>query len=295
MYSIYCITSPSGKAYIGLTGSKITERWRQHVKRAYCEYRNHPFYNAVRKYGPDNFSIILLDSANTKQEAQRLEMFHIANHDPDKLYNLSPGGEADGEFGAMKFWGDINKDPERKEAYIKKLSETKLKNDWTNYPQLSEKAKEWRSNNPKKAYKLSRRAIRIANKAQQEKLAKIVKIERDRKDFLRWKYDRSKATHLSVTQVWANRTEEEKALIFKKSSDSHKANWSKITDPNERSKKTQAARNAIDREKQGPAASKGIKNFWAELKADPERYRAYIEARTASLMKTLEVKKHESL
>ena len=46
------------------------------------------------------------------------------------------------------------------------------------------------------------------------------------------------------------------------------------------------ARNAIDRSKQAPAASKGLKKFWEDLKKDPVRYKDYIERRKQTLKAT---------
>lgn len=47
---------------------------------------------------------------------------------------------------------------------------------------------------------------------------------------------------------------------------------------------TEKARASIDRKKQGAAASKGVKAWWAELKGNPDAYKAYIEARTKTLL-----------
>jgi predicted GIY-YIG superfamily endonuclease len=73
MYSIYKITSPSGRSYIGLTKTPVKERWAQHVKRAKTDGKNHPFYNAIRKYGKSAFTVETIDTASDKQAAQSLE------------------------------------------------------------------------------------------------------------------------------------------------------------------------------------------------------------------------------
>ena len=58
---LYEIISPSGKSYIGITKRKIEDRWSNHVSKALNnpDY-NHPFYNAIRKYGKDSFTLKIL-------------------------------------------------------------------------------------------------------------------------------------------------------------------------------------------------------------------------------------------
>lgn len=53
----------------------------------------------------------------------------------------------------------------------------------------------------------------------------------------------------------------------------------------ERNTKAAEARKHIDRNKQGKAASKGLKAWWASLKADPVRYAAHLAARKETLAK----------
>lgn len=283
MYIIYRITGPTGKSYIGLTKSKLRERWRQHVKRAMTEPRNHPFYNAIRKYGKKAFTVEEIDYAPDKPSAQKLEMRYIANHNKELLYNLSPGGEADGEAGSKIFWDYMNANPEAKKAYIEKLSEVKKGNDWSDYDAMQEKAQEWRKNNPKEAYKKSLRALRIANRNKPKREVGPI----DLKTRLMRKHNRSKISQIQAKKQWADMTHGQKAELSAKISSSVKESWKKVKDPNKRSELTKIAREAIDRKKQGEAASKGLKSFWVELKKDPERYAEYIAKRNASLKKTL--------
>ena len=59
MAYIYLITNKiNGKQYVGKTENTIDERWREHCndyQREHCEKR--PLYNAMLKYGIDNFEI----------------------------------------------------------------------------------------------------------------------------------------------------------------------------------------------------------------------------------------------
>jgi hypothetical protein len=281
MYLIYKITSPSGRSYIGLTKSKLSERWGQHVKRAFSLLENKPLMCAIRLYGPGAFLTEQIDTAGSKSEAQALERKHIAAH--SNLYNISPGGEADGETGAKVFWDAMAADPAAKAAYLKKLSAAKLENDWTDYSYLSARAKEWRKSNPKAAYYQSYRALRIANRRRTPKPPDT----RTLKDRLKAKHKRGVSIRNKVSAAWAARDPGVRVELGAAISKGVKDHWASIKDPAIRSAKTAAARAAIDRSKQGPAASKGIKRFWEDLKKDPERYAKYMAERTASLMKTL--------
>ncbi|GEM_PF-1928768 len=293
MYGIYKITSPSEKSYIGLTKSSIQERWRQHKRRAFDEDRNHPFYNAIRKYGPNSFKVELLDTAPNKPAAQKLERFYIAQQPLELSYNISPGGEADGEAGGRIFWDKMAANPGLKEQYVKKLSDIKRASDWSDYEALSQKAAQWRKDNPREAYKASRRALRIANKTKAKARIGAKKEEDTRllKEKLLWKHKRSVKTRENAFALWERRTKAQKEEIATKISGKAKTRWESIQDPEERARITADARKAVDRKKQGPAASRGLKSFWEDLRKDPEQYKAYIEQRKATLKRTLERKK----
>lgn len=227
-YKIYRITSPSGKYYIGLTKMAVSERWRKHRNRAYIEKRNHPFYNAVRKYGHENFIVETIDFAPNKKAAQKLESKYIADAPEEELYNLSPGGEADGETGAKIFWDRINRDPKAKKRYLEKLSNVKLSNDWTDYEQLGKRNREWRKENPKEAWKLTYRGLRLARKVNGTKEVKEepLKVRLMRKH--KWDEYKSAITKRTVTKVWVERSDEEKAAIGAKISASQKKRMREI-------------------------------------------------------------------
>lgn len=290
-FEIYKLTSPSGKYYIGLTSLGTKERWRTHVVRANITAdRRHPLYDSIRKYGAENFTVDTLEVGLTRLEAAEREMFHI-NLIPDGLrLNISDGGETDGVFGGVIFWKRMSENPVAKAKYLKKLSDVKLSRDWSDYKDMSDKAQEWRRQNPKKAYKAAMRAVRIANRGR----AKLPEKERSLKDKLLWKHRKDLATKRAVTKVWAERTEDEKRVIFDKiGTKASERNAKK--DPSVRKAEMVRARGGIDRKKQGAAASKGIKQFWIDLRKDPVKYSEYIDARRKTLKKTNDRKKNENL
>lgn len=99
MYYLYKHTSPSGKVYIGITRRNPSERWRNGKG-----YKNNiHFYNAILKYGWDNFRHEILFDELTEEEAKTKEVELIAFYKSNNCgfgYNQSAGGEPfyQGEF-----------------------------------------------------------------------------------------------------------------------------------------------------------------------------------------------------
>ena len=110
-----------------------------------------------------------------------------------------------------------------------------------------------------------------------------------------WKYKRSEVTRHNTAAHWAEMSDEDRNVIGERISIAQKARMSKITDPAERRAITEQARAAIDREKQGAAASAGLKRYWAELRKDPVRYQEYINNRRIQQKAAFERKQHANL
>ena len=92
-WCVYIHTSPSNKAYIGITSKKPTVRWANgngYKKQSY-------FWNAIKKYGWDNFKHIIWADNLSKEEACHIEQLLIAlfhTQDVNYGYNISAGGTA---------------------------------------------------------------------------------------------------------------------------------------------------------------------------------------------------------
>lgn len=96
LYSVYKHTSPSGKVYIGITRRKLIDRWNN----GNGYKRNTYFWNAIQKYGWNNFKHEVLYSNLLKDDACKLEIELIEKYKSNRRkygYNISAGGE--GRFG----------------------------------------------------------------------------------------------------------------------------------------------------------------------------------------------------
>jgi len=107
IYTIYKIVNQlNGKVYIGFTNN-INRRLSEHKLR-HTHYKN-KFYNAVRKYGWDNFILeILYQSKDGLDCKNTMEPFFIKEYDTFvNGYNSTSGGE--GVFGYTHNNKSINK------------------------------------------------------------------------------------------------------------------------------------------------------------------------------------------
>lgn len=93
---IYKITNiVNGKIYVGLTTTTLQQRWDGHIRNSKTSNRH--LYNAMRKYGLDNFTIEEIDSTDDFKKLGELERHYINKYnsqDPNKGYNITAGGES---------------------------------------------------------------------------------------------------------------------------------------------------------------------------------------------------------
>lgn len=95
---IYKITNNiNNKVYIGLTTCSLSYRWTKHLTECKNINNQKHLYRAMRKYGPENFSIEQIDSSEKLDQLGQLERYYIKKYNsqnPNYGYNLTAGGEA---------------------------------------------------------------------------------------------------------------------------------------------------------------------------------------------------------
>ena len=95
MYYIYKFTNKiNGKVYIGKTND-VERRKIEHLSKSKTDENNH-FYNAIKKYGLDNFDLETVAECEDEDLAYTMESDYIAQYQSnDKLlgYNSTTGGE----------------------------------------------------------------------------------------------------------------------------------------------------------------------------------------------------------
>ena len=77
---IYKITNKvNGKVYIGQTTKSLKERFKAHLDSSRCtsEADHIHLYQAMNKYGTENFYIEKICDADTKEQLNKLEIFYI--------------------------------------------------------------------------------------------------------------------------------------------------------------------------------------------------------------------------
>lgn len=91
---IYVITNKvNGKQYVGQTKNKLSERLKRHIADA-KKHDDLYFHRAILKYGEENFLIEEIDTAETREELNKKEIYWIGKLDTYKNgYNSTLGGE----------------------------------------------------------------------------------------------------------------------------------------------------------------------------------------------------------
>ena len=213
-FTVYKHTSPSNKVYIGITCKDPTHRWRN--GRGY--EKNQYFWNAIQKYGWNNFNHEILFTRLTEKEAKLMEQMYIALYDsnnPNNGYNITLGGE--GTLG-LKTWKGRNHSKESKlkiskankkswdnaeRIELQRLKMKKLsKKMWENPEYIkfqSEKSKElWKD--PEYRKMMSEKSRKLLNKKWEDPEFRKIRSEKSKK---KWEDPEYKEKMRSITnELW---------------------------------------------------------------------------------------------
>lgn len=139
---VYKITNKvTNKIYIGITNQGSGARYRHHWYESRIGEPS-PIHRSMAKHGEDNFTLEIIDFADTYDELKEKEKYWIKQYNStDKSigYNLTEGG--DGTFGREH--SEETKDKIRQKALGRKVSEeTKRKMSETRLGKCSDKQRE---------------------------------------------------------------------------------------------------------------------------------------------------------
>ena len=139
---VYKITNKiTGKIYIGITNQGSGARYRHHWYESRIGEPS-PIHRSMAKYGEDNFTLEIIDFAETYEELKEKEKFWIKKFnstDRNIGYNLTEGG--DGTFGRTH--SEETKEKIRQKALGRKISEeTKKKMSEARIGKCSDKQRE---------------------------------------------------------------------------------------------------------------------------------------------------------
>lgn len=119
---IYKITNKiNGKVYIGQTIYTLARRKANHIKCAKNGVDRH-LYNAMRKYGIENFEFEEIDRADNIDDLNYLETYYIIQYDSvRKGYNMCYGGDSNVMFSDIVYQKHLER--VRSEEIRNKVSE----------------------------------------------------------------------------------------------------------------------------------------------------------------------------
>ena len=126
-YCVYMhVNKLNDKKYIGITCQTPSRRWQNGYG-----YKKQAFYNAIKKYGWDNFDHIILFEKLSEEEACEKEIELISKYKSDnKLYgyNITHGGEN----GHNDLWNDKDYRDAQIEERKSRFKDESYKNNWIN-------------------------------------------------------------------------------------------------------------------------------------------------------------------
>jgi group I intron endonuclease len=123
-YFIYRVSNTvNKKVYIG-KAKDCQQRWAEHKRNA-KQSKQHPLYNAIRKYGVENFIFeILFETVEELVDEQEKNLINIFSRYPQG-YNLAEGGTGG---NTRKYWSLERWDEHRKKYKQKNYREKKQSN-----------------------------------------------------------------------------------------------------------------------------------------------------------------------
>lgn len=130
LFYVYKITNLiNNKIYIGKTNN-VKKRWREHISSSKNKSLNYPIYNAIRKYGKNNFITEVIGEFICERKAYDIEtecIYYYNSMNKNIGYNVREGGQGAGSGELNHFYGK-NLTVDHKNKISKSLNEYYLHN-----------------------------------------------------------------------------------------------------------------------------------------------------------------------
>lgn len=142
LYEIYLITnSKNNKKYVGqvIKYRGYKQRFAEHLSAAYYDGNLTKFHSAIKHYGPEAFSVELIETDIPESEIDSKEIYYIKEYNTFYLdgqgYNMTQGGQGVHGFeytdeirsrmseGSKRMWKNLYEDQDRLSARNMKISE----------------------------------------------------------------------------------------------------------------------------------------------------------------------------
>jgi len=197
-YTVYMHTNKiNGKKYIGITCQGVERRWRNNGS----GYKNSIyFYNAIQKYGWENFNHKVLEEGLTKEYAESEEIRLIKEYkttDRNNGYNIANGGKSNGMHS---------------EETKKKMSE-KVKQRDIDYSKLS---KMWEINRNRTYTEEHKQNISKANKGKKRTEEHIENIRKSHLGYKQTEEQKAKISKSVIKALESKEMREKLSIIGKK-------------------------------------------------------------------------------
>lgn len=128
---VYLVTNNiNSKQYVGQTSQDLMKRWKGH-QRPFNQRKNSYLYNAIQKYGEENFTVkpLLVVDSKEAMDYYEIEMIRLLDlRNPDKGYNLTDGGGGMLGFKLSKKTKKRMSEHIKTEEHCQKISISKLGN-----------------------------------------------------------------------------------------------------------------------------------------------------------------------
>jgi group I intron endonuclease len=160
----------TGKVYIGQTTHTLEKRIKSHIKESKIE-SNRPFMLSINKYGSDNFTFEVIDSASNLDELNKKEIYWIDfyNSVSPNGYNVTGGGQGKKMKTTKELSRIISEGLKNSEKWQKTKNSEEYKLKMKKYFIGSNKDKKFSQEHKEKIWEKNKERVLLFNKSTSKK------------------------------------------------------------------------------------------------------------------------------